>query len=681
MATRSRRYYGTAGCHSIIATSGSGKSYTGLCNGTTWIRSFGRSNALEKTGLVAHSLDLMAAVGAWLIKDMSANNREVAGLIREARAGHDIAIVGSEVLLRHNLIEPQLLGYMNQVRKQIPAGIPVITADVYGELLEHQAAKNNSDVVLVNYYPYWEGVSIDVAVATLHRWHQEVVVVSGGKSVIVSETGPPSDGNALGNAVSSPANTSYYFLNFVSWARDNNVKYFYFEALDESWKIGEGPQGIHWELWDKSGVLKPGMQAVFDGQTVPDNWTNAGTPSIEFTYVPAYGSFNDPVGQVLHVNTDDYKVAVYIYVGGWWTKPTFATPLTNLVLDGTRTCDITTGGSDQNATQTTAYLMPKDFSPPAMSGGLTVTNAPTTDVSRVLSITPGMTGSYKMWPVILTTSFGGEFIPATSPGSRHVLLHVDTLFRASQISPPWGSVCYPQGSHRISLLNSNRSMVLGQDMTRSISQGKQSPFQSTVLVSSRSGGEAAAFRWLALWASHATVPGGLTDPGYGYQLLINQLPNRNGTQVFFCVSGTGTCYQHPSAGMTVNNPSVNNVNLSSGSWQMYVRTSAGLSARAAAFTVQAAAPTISAYFWDSTPTGNRSFGGTISGTSFIPGGRSDGHRRCRAIRAQENDVDVVDRTYTVVEGSDGKATPTITLGMVRHIREIVLATTRYEPRP
>jgi hypothetical protein len=95
-----------------------------------------------------------------------------------------------------------------------------------------------------------------------------------------------------------------------------------------------------------------------------------------------------------------------------------------------------------------------------------------------------------------------------------------------------------------------------------------------------------------------------------------------GTQVFFCVNGTSTCYQHPSAGVTVNSStslSVNNVNLSSGSWQVYVQTAAGQSARSASFTVQAAAPTISGYSWSSTPTGTQPFSGTITGTGFLAG--------------------------------------------------------------
>src|SRR5205085_4920605 len=92
--------------------------------------------------------------------------------------------------------------------------------------------------------------------------------------------------------------------------------------------------------------------------------------------------------------------------------------------------------------------------------------------------------------------------------------------------------------------------------------------------------------------------------------------------VWFCVNGSSTCYQHPSAGVTVNSStslSVSNVNLGAGSYQIYVQTSAGQSARSSAFTVQNGPPTISGYTWNTTPRANQPFSGTITGTGFISG--------------------------------------------------------------
>ncbi len=91
--------------------------------------------------------------------------------------------------------------------------------------------------------------------------------------------------------------------------------------------------------------------------------------SVEFTYVPPYGSFSNLQGQVHGVNPAAYRVAVFIYVNGagWFAKPTCAAPLTVIQVDGTWTTDITTGGSDQNATRIAAYLVPASFTHPCVT--------------------------------------------------------------------------------------------------------------------------------------------------------------------------------------------------------------------------------------------------------------------------------------------------------------------------
>jgi len=230
-----------------------------------WIRTFGCGSGLEKAGQVAHELGLKAAVGAWLSGDLAANEQQITCLIAVGQAGQaDMLIVGSEVLLRNDLTESQLIGYINQVKQAVP-GVPVATADVYGELIGHPSVLAAGDVALANFYPYWEGTDVQQAMASLQSGYQQVKAVAGGKQVLVSETGWPSGGSPFGNAVPSPENAAFYFRSFVSWARAGGVGYFYFEAFDETWKASyEGPQGAHWGVWDKDGNLKPGMQDVFD---------------------------------------------------------------------------------------------------------------------------------------------------------------------------------------------------------------------------------------------------------------------------------------------------------------------------------------------------------------------------------------------------------------------------------
>ena len=81
--------------------------------------------------------------------------------------------------------------------------------------------------------------------------------VAGGRRVIISETGWPSQGTATGAALPSKGNALRYFLNACKWADEEGVEIFYFSSFDEDWKVdAEGDVGAYWGLWDKDGKLK-----------------------------------------------------------------------------------------------------------------------------------------------------------------------------------------------------------------------------------------------------------------------------------------------------------------------------------------------------------------------------------------------------------------------------------------
>lgn len=274
---------------------------------TDWgLRVFSVSGDLAPVGRIAHELGKNVAGGAWIGRDPAANQTEIDALVSQAIAGSiDVAIVGSEALLRNDVSAATLIGYVNDVKSRLAAAniaIPVTTADVYSVLLKNPGVVDAVDVVFVNYYPFWEGSSVDTAVARLHGWHQQMTDMAGTKEVVVSETGWPSGGERLGDAVPSPDNAAYYFLNFASWAQANRVKYFYFEAINEPWKGNEGVLGTEWGLLDATLTLKPGMERVFNGERLPDNWTNPpGPPIIDFFSLP--GTTNTNVGTFIVAGT------------------------------------------------------------------------------------------------------------------------------------------------------------------------------------------------------------------------------------------------------------------------------------------------------------------------------------------------------------------------------------------
>ncbi len=225
---------------------------------TRWVRTFSCTDGHERTPRIAHELGLKTLVGAWLGTDRTINEREIAGAIEIARAGHaDILAVGNEVLLREDLSEDELLDYMSRVRQAVPPDVPVGYVDAYYLFERHPRITAACDVVLTNCYPFWEGCPRDQAIAYMQSMYQRTVAVAAGKKVVISETGWPHTGTAFHGAVPTVEGAMRYFIDTFRWARRDDVEVFYFEAFDEAWKVGaEGDVGAYWGLWDKHGQPK-----------------------------------------------------------------------------------------------------------------------------------------------------------------------------------------------------------------------------------------------------------------------------------------------------------------------------------------------------------------------------------------------------------------------------------------
>jgi exo-beta-1,3-glucanase (GH17 family) len=264
------------------------------------IRTFDCTGDLQPASSIIRSLGKTCIIGAWLQDDNAANqaaidaanDAAVAELIAQAHAGYvDVAIIGSETQQRGKFSEAKLLAYINQVKTDFAnssLAIPVTTADTYPALLQHPALLSAVDQVYANFYPFWEREPVESAVAKLNQEYHTLQQLVPTKLVFVSETGWPSGGSPQGAAVPSPANAALYAITAVSWARANNIPFAYFEAIDEPFKIiQEGDVGPHWGMFNSDLTLKPGMQAIFDGDTVIDNWS-----AIDFASMPAQMTTN-----------------------------------------------------------------------------------------------------------------------------------------------------------------------------------------------------------------------------------------------------------------------------------------------------------------------------------------------------------------------------------------------------
>ncbi len=224
---------------------------------TQWIRVFSCTQGNEIIPKLAKEYGFKTLVGAWLGEETDKNEEELQGLIALASAGYvDVAAVGNEVMYREELEEEELVEYILRA-KQALKGIPVGYVDAYYEFTNRPKITEVCDVILANCYPYWEACHIDYSLLVMKQMYYQAVQAASGKRVIITETGWPSSGDALGDAQPGYENALKYFINAQSWSQQEGIEMFYFSAFDEGWKVGaKGSVGAFWGLWDANEQRK-----------------------------------------------------------------------------------------------------------------------------------------------------------------------------------------------------------------------------------------------------------------------------------------------------------------------------------------------------------------------------------------------------------------------------------------
>ena len=224
---------------------------------TEWIRVFSCTQGNEIIPKLAKEYGFKTLVGAWLGEEADKNEEELQWLIGLASAGYvDVAAVGNEVMYREELEEEELIEYILRAKQSLK-GIPVGYVDAYYEFTNRPKITEVCDVILANCYPYWEACHIDYSLLYMKQMYYQAVQAASGKRVIITETGWPSSGDALGAAEPGYENALKYFINVQAWSQQEGIEMFYFSAFDEDWKVGaEGSVGAFWGLWDANEQRK-----------------------------------------------------------------------------------------------------------------------------------------------------------------------------------------------------------------------------------------------------------------------------------------------------------------------------------------------------------------------------------------------------------------------------------------
>ncbi|PUU79650.1 glycoside hydrolase superfamily [Tuber borchii] len=174
------------------------------------------------------------------IHNIASSDDEIKQLITQVGSDWglvDTVSVGNEVVNSGQMSASDVAARVNSARDLLrPAGYtgPVVTVDTFVAIMANPVLCEASDYAAANCHPFFDGkVAASASGDFLKTQSQNVQNACGGKKVLITETGWPSQGNSNGACVPSPDNQAAA-LSSIKSAMGSNV--IYFTAFDDLWK-------------------------------------------------------------------------------------------------------------------------------------------------------------------------------------------------------------------------------------------------------------------------------------------------------------------------------------------------------------------------------------------------------------------------------------------------------------
>ena len=360
------------------------------------VRFYNASGEINKAYRIAHDMGFSVVGTAYLGGSESENKAELDALIALCRSGLvQVACVGNETLLETDASGPiltpeKLIEYIQYVRAGISdESIPVTTSDSVDVLMANPSVRRACNLLMPNCYPFWGGVNITDAAQSFIQSITALMGVSGGKQVLVSETGWPTGGGKYGNAATGENEAAAYYEAVREWSLETGTQILYFSSADEPWKTESG-FGPHWGFLTTELVLKDGYAGTsttpFKNITPTPTSTpkptatpkpapkptatptpGAKIPVIALTGVPALGDDSPFRGYIFMedgstLSPKKYQVTLYLQGpdGRWWVKPSASKTYVTADSKGFFSIDYSIAG-DTDKTDFRVLLLPASY--------------------------------------------------------------------------------------------------------------------------------------------------------------------------------------------------------------------------------------------------------------------------------------------------------------------------------
>lgn len=240
-------------CYELITDSGCktkdqiSSDFAFLANqGFSKVRVYDIGCDLGPVAQAASATNMQLIAGLNTITNVAGDIAKLIGFLTGNWASVDTIVIGNEVV--NNGGDPNaVVGALSVARAALSAAgftKNVVTVDVWSQFLRYPQLCQNSDYCAANAHAYFDvNTSADEAGAYVSKISQQLAAVANGKSVVITESGWPWQGQANGLAIPSPANQQTAVSGLRSAFSSNPGGLFLFQAYDATYKA-PGPLGV-----------------------------------------------------------------------------------------------------------------------------------------------------------------------------------------------------------------------------------------------------------------------------------------------------------------------------------------------------------------------------------------------------------------------------------------------------
>ncbi|OMJ12423.1 Glucan 1,3-beta-glucosidase [Smittium culicis] len=198
-------------------------------------------------------------LGMWVEGNDASYEADKAEIIRlssvfDLKKNVKAIVVGSEAIYRKQQTSSQIADKVKDM-KSVLAGlglssIPVTAAETWP--FYDQTLINAVDFIMVHIFPFWEGFEVSASNDVIFNHIYDLKKIANGKSIVVGETGWPTNGENYQNSAPSIQNSLEYMSKFICRSISEKQYYLWFAAMDTPWASTNNASNVE-QNW---GILK-----------------------------------------------------------------------------------------------------------------------------------------------------------------------------------------------------------------------------------------------------------------------------------------------------------------------------------------------------------------------------------------------------------------------------------------